>query len=55
VKRFLLCLCLSAFTASLIHPFEWERTARREWREFAQAAKSNAADLQSLTSPAEQD
>jgi hypothetical protein len=45
MKRLFLCLALSSFSASLIHSFEWERTARREWKEFATAAKSRAADL----------
>lgn len=50
MKKLILCLCLAAFSASLIHTFQWERTARHEWREFAQAAKSNAADLRDLNS-----
>lgn len=49
MKKLFLCLCLSAFSASLIHTFEWERTARNEWHAFAREAKSNAADLDALT------
>ena len=49
MKKFFLCLALSAFTASLIHTFDWERTARSEWHAAAAAIKENAADLDLLS------
>jgi hypothetical protein len=46
MKRLLLCLALSAFTASLLHTFEWERTARRDWKQAAAAlSQSDLAPL----------
>lgn len=36
MTRLLLCLFLSAYAAALVTPFEWERSARREWRELAE-------------------
>ncbi len=35
--KLIICLCLSAFTASMIHTFEWESTARRQWHDYAVA------------------
>jgi hypothetical protein len=40
-KKLFLCLCLSAFTASLLTTFQWERDARAEWHQ-------RALDLQAL-------
>jgi hypothetical protein len=48
MTRLFLCLVLSAYTASLITPFEWERNVRREWHEVA----SYYRDLESLSSTA---
>ena len=37
MKRLLLCLCLSAYTAVLVTRFQWEEIARREWHAYAEA------------------
>jgi hypothetical protein len=41
MKKLLLCLFLSACAAALLTTFQWERTARQEWKEFAVASQSD--------------
>jgi hypothetical protein len=42
MTKLFLCLLLAAFTASLCVEFQWERDARREWRQFAQAVSGDS-------------
>jgi hypothetical protein len=35
MSKLLLCLLLSVFAASLVHKWEWERTARADWKQLA--------------------
>lgn len=42
MKRLIICLCFAAFTASMLTTFEWEKTAKREWRALAVAMKEEA-------------
>jgi hypothetical protein len=39
MKKLLLCILLSAYTALLITPLEWEKKARRDWKALADALR----------------
>jgi hypothetical protein len=45
VKKLLLCLLLSAYTALVITPMQWEKDARRQWKELANAIHEETNDI----------
>ncbi|HWM26577.1 MAG TPA: hypothetical protein VNP98_17300 [Chthoniobacterales bacterium] len=48
MKKLFICLILASGAAALRVEFQWEKNARREWREYATAVHAQAADLKAL-------